>query len=252
MIKFKQKVRSTKRLGIAGPGGKGKSTAITKISRKPLVFDIEEKWTKDLSSVVPIELKSNNYQGLKDGLIGLLNEPSLDAYDFVWIDSASQLYRWAEDHAIEKDYGGQKTKYSAYQTGPKHELIQHFTTILKILGDIEKKHNINVGVVLHTDEGVKSNPLGDDYDKILIDVNKNLRPSLLKWFDFLGVVYDEFKVEDDGLRKKVGGSGKRVISFDPTSPLYDAKCASLDAAKVYDFDMQGNWYRELFNKKEKK
>ena len=148
-IQFKTVTRETKRIGLSGKAGCGKSTAITKISRRPLVYDLERKWTKDLLPVQPVEIGAISFDSLKASLIGVLKEPSLKPHDILWIDSASELYRMCENHAIQNDYKGIKNNYSAYSTGPKHELIQYFTQILKILSDIEVKHRIDIGIICH-------------------------------------------------------------------------------------------------------
>jgi len=253
-IKFKTTTRNTARFGISGAAGTGKSTAITRVSQKPLVYDLERKWTQALKPVEPVEFGEVNFTNLKQSLMAILRESSIRPYDFVWIDSASELGRLCEDHAIEVDYKGKKNNYSSYSAGPKHELIQYFTEILRILGSIEEKHGVNVGIICHVDEGTKSNAMGSDYDKIMLDVNKNLRPPLLKWFDWLGCVYDDIDIGEDGMRKKVGETSKRMISFDNACPLYDAKRSSLSGDAILNFDINGNWYRTLFNtqKKEQK
>lgn len=251
-IKFKSSIRNTKRIGVSGKAGCGKSTAIARATKKPLVIDLERKWTRDLLPVQPIDIGEISFSSLKSTLLGLLKEPNLQPYDTLWIDSASEMFRVCERHAIETCYAGKKEKYSSFQNGPRTELPQFFSIILNLLSEIETKHKIDVGIVCHVGEGLKHNPMGEDYDKIVLDVHNNLVPMLLKWFDYLGCIYDEIDVSEDGLRKKVNKESKRVISFDNSCPLYDAKCASLASAKVYDFDINGNWYKELFNIKETK
>ena len=67
--------------------------------------------------------------------------------------------------------------------------------------------------------------------------------AVLKWFDFLGCVYDENDIDDSALKAKATGS-KRMISFDNTSPFYDAKSLGT-GEKVFEFDPNGAWYKKL-------
>ena len=242
MIRFKTDTRKSKRLGISGKGGCGKSTAITKIHKKPIVLDLEEKWPVPAIPTADLGGKTS-YIGVKNTLLSLLKEQSLKEYDGVWIDTVSELEQLSEFHAIEKDYQGNKGKYAAFYSGDNNQLPQYFSEILNVLSDIQKKHDIDVGLVIHTTEGNETNPIGPDYYKIKLDLKKKIYAKVLKWFDFLGCVYDENDIDDSALKAKATGS-KRMISFDNTSPFYDAKSLGT-GEKVFEFDPNGAWYKKL-------
>jgi len=248
MIKLKTITRNCKRIGISGGGGKGKSTAIIKMYKKPLILDLEGKFPIPEQPLVELN-KPLVYGSLMAKLLEILNEPNLKMFDALVIDSISEVQSICETHAIDKDYKGDKGKYSSYMSGPNHELPQYFGNFLQILKDIETKHEIDICLIIHTATATELNPLGDDFSKIKLDLKKHPYSQIMKWLDCLGCVYEEPKLEKDGLKHKAVSS-TRMISFDNSSPLYEAKQMGLTEVKA-EFDKDGNWYKKLFNKGDK-
>lgn len=248
MIQLKKSTNQGKRLVISGPGGCGKSTAIEKISRKPIIFDLEEKWPAE-SSVPIYPLAKVNYDVFKNELIKIRNEQSLKEYDWLWLDSMSELGKMCEEKAIEADYGGNTVNYSNYSQGVKTSLPKYFNIIIDILKSIQKKHGINVGFIAHTIDGTQKNPAGEDYLKTMIDMKDQLKNKLIKDVDYIGVVFDSTETKLDGLKTKATES-KRYISFDSSVPYFDAKGLRLKA-KQFLFDELGQWYKQLINKENK-
>ena len=95
MLNLKTDVRKSKWLGISGKAGCGKSTAITKIHKKPIVLDLEGKWPVPAIPTVDLGGKSS-YMGVKNALLSLLREQTLKDYDGVWIDTVSELEQLCE------------------------------------------------------------------------------------------------------------------------------------------------------------
>lgn len=235
------------RVGISGKAGTGKSTAIFKLAKNPLIFDLENKLPPEFRGVGDIiDFKGrDSYRYLKDELINVLNEPALK-WDWLVIDTASKMEEHCENHAIEVDYKRDRNKYSAYSSGPKNELPQYFAEILDLVGRIQDKHGINVLIVCHAGPKLQNNVTGKDYYKMVLDLKDQPALKLLKWFDYLGFVWDDITIDEESFRAKALQS-KRVISFDNTNPLFDAKSLKPLPAKI-PFDVEGKWTETVFGK----
>jgi len=248
MIQFKKITKKSKRIGLSGKGGCGKSYAITYMYKHPIIFDMEQKWSNKppFTNFPVVDIGSISYDNLMRGLIGLLNEPKLEGYDAIIIDTLSEVENLCISKAIDFDYKGNKNKYSAYSSGDNNELPQYFGEFLRVLQDIQAKHDIDILLICHAAPAPVSNPMGDDYTKITLDLKKKVQAKVLKWLDFLGVVYDDVEVVKEGLKTSLTGS-KRMISFDSTSPFFDAKSIRSDITPTIPFDIKGEWVKKILN-----
>ncbi len=233
--------------GLSGKAGTGKSYAIIKMTKNPYIFDLDKK--------LPPELKGHGdvwddkgrltFHYLKMELINVLNEQKLP-YDFIVIDNFSKMEELCEAWAIEADYKGDKSKYSAYQTGAKHELPQYFAELLDILTRIRERHGIKILAICHAKNKPYNNAFGKDYVKWMLDLREECATRALKWFDYLGFVYDDVELDEKGLRAKAEDQ-TRYISFDNTSPVFDAKAITPVTPKTL-FDKEGKWVETIFGK----
>lgn len=239
--------RKALRLGISGKAGTGKSTAIFKIAKNPLIFDLENKLPPEFKGIGnTIDFKGReSYHYIKQELINVLNEPKL-TWDWLVVDTSSKVEEHCENHAIENDYKRDRNKYSAYSSGPKNELPQYFAEVLDLLGRIQDKHGINVAIICHAGPKLQNNLMGKDYYKMVLDLREAPMLKLLKWFDYLGFVWDDVTIDEESFRAKVL-TGNRMISFDNTNPLFDAKSLKVLPAKI-PFDKDGKWVETVFGK----
>lgn len=240
--------RTAIRLGISGKAGVGKTTAIFKIAKNPLIFDLENKIPPKFAGVGDtIDFKGrDSYKVVKEELLAILNDPKPTGHDWIVIDTASKLEAMAEVHSVTLDYGGNKTKYSAYQAGPKHELPQYFDEVLELLNRIQDKHNVNIMFICHAGPKLQNNLMGKDYYKMVLDLREGPMLKLLKWFDYLGFVWDDVAIDDESFRNKVE-KVQRLISFDNQSPFFDAKSLKPLSTRI-PFDEDGKWVEQLFGK----
>ena len=254
MIKFKTITKKSKRLALSGKGGCGKSYAITNLYKSPLIFDLEQKWTTEAPfnkfQVVDFGDKPS-YNIIMQSLIGILNEADLKKYDALVIDTVSEVETLCVNHSIIEDYKGKKSNYSSYSSGDNHELPQYFSEFLRVLQDIQAKHDIDVCLICHARKTMEQNVMGDDYSKVVLDLKKHPMAKMLKWVDYLGCIYDDVDVENDGLKMKIKDS-KRMISFDNSSPYFDAKSARSGDLLTVPFDIKGEWVNKIFKKPEVK
>lgn len=239
--------RNTLRVGLSGKAGVGKTSAIFKLCKNPLIFDLENKIPPEFAGIGDlIDFKGrDSYKVVKDELLNILNDVK-PPHDWLVIDTASKLESMAEQHAIQMDYGGNKSKFSAYQTGSKHELPQYFDEILDLLTRIQDKHGMNVLFICHAGTKLQNNIMGKDYYKAVLDLREGPMLKLLKWFDYLGFIWDDAQLDEEGIRTKVE-KVNRVISFDNTSPFFDAKALKALPRNI-PFDKDGKWIEQVFGK----
>ena len=239
--------RKALRIGISGKAGVGKSSAVFKLCSSPLIFDLEDKIPPEFRGIGScIDFKGRlAYKTIKDEFLNILNEPKLP-FDYIVIDTASKLEELCEAHAIQMDYKGDKSKYSSYQSGPKNELPQYFAELLDILTRIQDRHQINVLIVCHAGPKLQNNLMGKDYYKMVLDLKEGPMLKLLKWFDYLGFVWDDVVVDEESFRAKVE-KANRVISFDNTNPFFDAKALKALPTRL-PFDREGKWVDVVFTK----
>jgi hypothetical protein len=239
--------RASKRFGLSGKGGVGKTTALFRIAKNPLIFDLENKLPpEEQGKGNVIDLKGrDSFVYVRQELQAILAEPKV-TWDWLVMDSASKLEEICEFHAITQDYKGDKSKYSSYQTGPKNELPQYFAEMLDLISRIQDKHNINILIICHTKTKMINNPLGKDYYKVVLDLKEDVASKLIKWFDYLGCAFDDVAIDDTGLRSK-GKSESRVISFDNTNPMFDGKSLKILPTRI-PFDKEGKWVETVFGK----
>jgi hypothetical protein len=237
----------THRIAITGKAGVGKTSTILKLTKNPLIFDLEKKMPPELEGFGDTwEFRGREtFHYLKQALVDLLNEAKV-TYDYVVVDSLSKLEEWCETWAIEQDYDRNKTKYSAYSTGAKHELPQYFSEILDLLGRVQEKHGMSVLCIGHATEKSKANAMGKDYLKWVLDLKEAPGSRALKWFDYIGFVYDDVVIDETGLKGKAE-KATRVISFDNQSPLFDGKSLKVLPTKMV-FDKEGKWADQVFRK----
>lgn len=236
--------------GLSGKAGAGKSYAIAKLCKNPYIFDLDRKLPPEMKGVGDVwDPKGRlNYHYFKQELVNVLNEPTLP-YDWIVIDNLSEVEKLCENWAIETDYKGNKVGYSSFQTGAKHELPQYFGEILDILTRIRDKHNIKIFAICHAKTKPANNPFGKDYVKWVLDLREECNSRALKWFDYLGFVYDDVILDEKGLRAKAADQ-ERFISFDNSSPVFDAKAITAVTPKV-PFDKEGKWVELIFGKETK-
>lgn len=239
--------RKCMRVGISGKAGVGKTSAIFKLCKNPIIFDLENKIPPEFEGIGDlIDFKNrDSFKVVKEELINLLNDPKF-AYDWIVFDTASKLEELCEFHAIQQDYKGDKSKYSAYQTGPKNELPQYFAELLDLVNRVMDRHNCSVLFVCHAGPKLQNNIMGKDYYKMVVDLKEAPMLKLLKWFDYLGFVWDDVQVDDESFRNKAAGVN-RVISFDNTSPFFDAKSLKVLPTRI-PFDKEGKWIETVFGK----
>lgn len=237
--------RKSLRLGISGKQGCGKSTAIFRIAKNPLLLDLENKLPEESRGVgKKVALGTPTFGALLRELRAIRDEASLP-FDWLVTDSFTEVEKLIIGHTITNDYKNDRTKYSAYQSGPKNEVPDYFSEFLDILSAIQTKHGINILALCHTKSKLFNNPLGDDYYKAVLDLKDDTASRALKWFDCLGFVYDDIKVEKDGLRTKAEDRpSPRLISFDNSSPFFDGKCTWPVAPKI-PFDIEGRWVNQF-------
>lgn len=239
--------RTTIRFGLSGKGGVGKSTAIFRVAKNPLILDLENKLPpEEKGKGNVIDLKGRDtYVYARQELQAVLAEPKIN-WDWLVIDSASKLEELCEEHAIAQDYQGKRDKYSSYSQGAKNELPQYFSAILDLLSRIQEKHNLNILIICHTKTKMINNPMGKDYYKVVLDLKEDVASKLIKWFDYLGCAFDDVKIDDTGLRAK-GTAENRVISFDNHTPMFDGKALKTLPSRI-PFDVEGKWVETVFGK----
>ena len=237
--------RETRRLGISGPAGWGKSSVIPLMSKNPIVYDLENKAPDNWTNVQTAVLRFKTFNYILESLKALRDEAKVE-YDWVWIDSLSELEKICEFYAIANDYNNDKKKYSSYSAGQSHELVFYIKSILDVLEEIENKHKINVGIICHTGVKPEGNPDGSDYQVTRVDVSKWMRAVYEKWLDYHGIIYSILKVTDG----KVEASN-RVISFDHTKATLRAKSISFIPGEL-DFDEKGEWIKKAFKQSQEK
>jgi len=250
-IKFKNQAKTSKRIGLSGKGGCGKSYAITNLYKKPIVFDLEKKWSAEppFDKIPTVDIgDSPDYGSVMAGLIDILNqEPdfmSKGKYEAIVIDTVSEMEAYAIQHAVNSDYKGSKSAYSDFHRGDNNELPMYFSEFLRVLQDIETKFNIDILLICHSALGTEKNPMGQDYGKTLLDLKKRPTAKILKWLDYLGCVYEDVDLEEKGIVTKIKAT-KRVISFDNSSPFFDAKCIKQLSKPTVPFDIEGTWTKIL-------
>lgn len=239
--------RTSKRFGLSGKGGVGKSTAIFRIAKNPLILDLENKLPPDehgKGNVIDLKGR-DSFQYVRQELQAILAEPKV-AWDWLVLDSASKLEDLCEEFAITTDYNGKRDKYSSYSQGAKNELPQYFASILDLLSRIQDKFNMNILIICHTKTKMINNPLGKDYYKIVLDLKEDVASKLIKWFDYLGCAFDDVVIDETGLRAK-GTAEKRVISFDNHTPMFDGKTLKPLPTRI-PFDVEGKWVETVFGK----
>ena len=256
-IKFKNQAKTSKRIGLSGKGGCGKSYAITNLYKKPIVFDLEKKWSTEppFNKIPTVDIGiSPDYNSVMTGLIDILN---LDEkfikdgkYEAIVIDTVSEMEAYCIAHAVQNDYKGSKAGYSDFHRGDNNELPMYFAEFLKLLQDIETKFNIDVLLICHSALGTEKNPMGQDYGKTLLDLKKRPTAKVLKWLDYLGCVYEDVDLDIKGIQTKIKGT-TRMVSFDNASPFFDAKCMKQGGDVTVPFDIQGKWINKIL-KQEKK
>ncbi len=239
--------RSAMRVGISGKAGVGKTSAIFKLCKNPLIFDLENKIPPEFAGIGDcIDFKGrDSYKVVKDELLNVLNDVK-PVHDWIVLDTASKLEEMAEAHAITMDYKGSKANYSSYQSGPKNELPQYFAELLDLLNRIQDRHGINVLILCHAGPKLQNNIMGKDYYKMVLDLREGPMLKLLKWFDYLGFIWDDVVVDEESFRTKAD-KVSRVISFDNQSPFFDAKALKQIPAKI-PFDKEGKWIETVFGK----
>lgn len=243
----KTQARTAKRIGISGKAGSGKTTAIFKLAKNPLIIDLENKIPLECAGKGDqVDFKGReSFKYVKQELINVLNDPKLP-WDLLVIDTASKLEEHCENNAIEMDYKGDRNKYSAYSSGPKNELPQYFSEILDLLSRIQERHNIDILIVCHATAKLQNNVTGKDYYKMVLDLKDAVNSRMLKWFDYLGFVWDDVTIDETSFHAKAGAVN-RVISFDNSNPLFDAKSLRPTPAKI-PFDREGKWVETVFGK----
>lgn len=236
------------RIGLSGKPGTGKSYAIGKMFKNPYIFDLERKLPPEMEGIGdlwdPKGRQNLNY--FKQELLAVLNEPKLP-YDGIVVDTLSKMEEMAETWAIEQDYKGDKNKYSAYSTGAKNELPQYFSEMLDLLTRIQEKHNVPVLALTHAKTKLFNNALGKDYYKWVLNLKEACEAKALQWFDYLGFIHDDIKIDEEGLRPKAENA-KRLISFDNGTPLFDAKAIKPITPATFPFDKDGKWVENIFGK----
>lgn len=249
MIKTKEnQPRKALRIGIGGRFGLGKSTAIFRMFKNPIMLDLEEKLPAleaGKGQIVDLEGRPTFAQ-VRAKLKELLAEPSLAPHDGLALDTTSKLEEWMTQHSIAQDYEGKKTAFSSYSSGAKNELPDYMSEVLDLLQLIQNKHGIAMLLICHAVPKLYRNPLGSDYDKMALDLQDKCASRVLKWCDFFGFVYDDVQSRKEGLRVKAKEEGvQRMISFDASSPLFDAKAIWPVPSEV-PFDIAGKWVSTIF------
>lgn len=239
--------RSAKRIGLSGKAGCGKTSTIFKMYKNPLIFDLENKIPPKFAGLGEVvDLKGRDSQKvIKDEILLLLNEQK-PTWDAIVFDTTSKLEEHCESHAIQIDYKNDRGKYSAYSSGIKNELPQYFAELLDLIARVQDRHNIDIVMLCHAKPKLQNNVMGKDYYKMVLDLKDDVSAKLLKWFDYLGFIWDDVVIDEESFRAKAIKE-TRVISFDNTNPLFDAKSLKVLPAKI-PFDEDGKWIETVFGK----
>jgi hypothetical protein len=212
------------RLMLYGPGGIGKSS-LAALMPKPVYLDIDNGTNQlDVARVGGLI----TYEDVR----AVLNDPILDAYESVVLDTATRLEALAVAHVvgtIPHEKGTRVTSIEGYSYGKGYQYVYDaFQLVLHDL-DARARKGQHVCIIAHACTAEVPNPSGEDwmrYEPRLQTSPKgkaSIRETVIEWCDHVLFVDYDVSVSQNG---KASGSGTRTI-YPYELPTHRAKSRTL-------------------------
>jgi hypothetical protein len=247
MIKLKKKkdvVRSYKRFVIFGPPDIGKSTAMGVVPSKALVFDLNNRWPRQLVNKHDFAAFEETYEGLIAALKELA-ESKPKGYDWLVLDTMTDAVALIDKHCVAMDCKGDEDKFHAYGHGLRFT-PGYMAKLLDALDEVGAATGMNLGIIAHALNRDVKNPLGKDYAKTCLDMPEKVGAKVMQWADYVGYAHYNVAVRAEGLNKTKAGSQQRVIAF-ADNPAHEGKNGSpYKLPPLLGFDEKGEWSKVVF------
>jgi AAA domain len=247
MIKLKKKedvVRSYKRFVIFGPPDIGKSTAMGVIPKKALVFDLNNRWPKQLVNKHDFVEATSSFEKLLSDLKELVVSKPKE-YDWLVLDTLTDAVALIDAHCVSNDCKGDENTFHAYGHGLRFT-PGYMSRLLAALDEVGAATGMNLGIVAHATNRDVKNPLGKDYAKICLDMPDKVGSRVMQWADYVGYAHYNVSVRTEGLNKTKAGVQQRVIAF-ADNPAHEGKNGSAyKLPPLIPFDDKGEWSKVVF------
>lgn len=214
-------------LGIIayGPVGIGKSSWAIRFAKHwgPLTcFSLKETGYDDLEEVDPLfpENAQNFTVRSWTRFLELLKEHGNKSGTVV-IDGLTGLQQLIFDYILETYFKGSITAFDSWGKGPRIYAPREFVKLENIFTML-REESVNVVILAHDTVDMVKNPMGEDYYKSRIQVDKYLGEPLLKWAQNVFFMTFDVIQEENQATTKASSNSARFI-FTQASPTHDAK-----------------------------
>lgn len=247
MLKIKKKenvVRSYSRFVMFGPPDIGKSTAAGMVPNKALVFDLNNRWPRQLVNKHDFADFEHTFEGIMQALKDVATEKP-KGYDWLVLDTATDAVALIDKHCVATDCKNDEDKFHAYGYGLKYT-PGYMSKLLDALDEVGAATGMNIWVIAHALNRDVKNPLGKDYAKICLDMPDKVGAKIMQWADYVGYAHYNVFVRAEGLNKSKAGSQQRVIAF-ADNPAHEGKNGSpYKLPPLIPFDEKGEWSKVVF------
>lgn len=224
-----------------GPEGVGKTT-LAADAPSPIMLDIENGSAMlDVARYPFRDGKGGHVPYSLDELYDAIRDLSENdhAYKTVIVDSLSALQSLVLAHLFKKH---KHNSLSEFGYGKGYELLgTEMRLVLSRLAQLGTDRGIETILVGHSILKTFLNPIGDDYDKYMLDANKHIAGTILKTCDI--VAFCSFEDEADSLdkndRAKGYTTGKRHINLEHAA-TWSAKARVPMPGRI-EMDPQNPW-----------
>lgn len=200
---------------LYAPEGFGKTTWGSKCE-KPIFISIED----GLDSVTVDKFPTpESWQDVFDAIDTLRVSPH--DYKTLVIDTVDRLEQLAHTHILKRD---KKTSVEDYGWGKGYVMVyEEFKRLMSPLDALRKEREIDIVLLGHSTVKTFQNPMGDNYDRAELKLDRRVATFIKEWSDF--ILYGNYDVAVEvkaGQSRGKGFGGDRVI-YTSHSPAYDAK-----------------------------
>jgi hypothetical protein len=201
---------------IVGEPGVGKSSLIGNLRDVLVVQLIREKTWANLKQTgavprnVAVAKKTIDSWTAMLTLIESLMSESIKTLPYKWlaIDSLTPLEGLLFKHVLETRYGGDETKYSSYNAGPR-SAVPIWERFLDSLDRLRMARGMNIAMTAHHATRSQNDAEGADYDRNTAGFDKGLWAKTYPWAD--AVLFARYRtVNKDGKIK--GGTSRYLLT----------------------------------------
>lgn len=244
--------RKTRGVGIIFQGvpGIGKSGLAAHFPGPILCVSCKEVGFDDLIDSGEIDEDSIDQDEAEDwnDLLSILDNVG-EEYKTVVIDSLSGVSQFMGANILKVAYNGDVADFGSFSNGWRIQgpiWTERLETRLTLL----RSKGVNVILVGHVKSETEKDPLKNDYQRLVLDMDKNIRPLFLKWAQAVLFLTMEFDLKVSKMWKKKATEHKvdseeevdRVI-YTEIHPSHDAK-NRLDLPPVIEM---GDSAKEAYN-----